>query len=97
MTRPTLACLLPHLSLYQGSDPKPDTADALVARAITLASEHGYAPVAVEDAAKMVQITATAHVSGASFTRQATAELVAKAGQTSFRILLWEASAASDK
>ncbi len=96
MTRPTLTCLLPHLSLYQGSDPNPDTADALVSRAITMASEHGYAPVTAEDAANVVQITATARVPGARFTRQATAELVAKAGQKSFHILLWAAPAASN-
>ena len=89
MTPPLLACLRPHLSLYQVGTPGSDTADTLVARALAAASRNGDASAGLlgETAGpRTVAITAAAALPhGGRFVRQATVQI----GKT-FKILTWQ-------
>jgi general secretion pathway protein K len=93
MTSDLLACLMPHLSLYEEGTPTPATRDPFVARALAAAAQMGE-PVSANAAApapSVVRITARAAVSGGRFTRRATARLVTGNTGLPFRILNWDA------
>jgi general secretion pathway protein K len=92
MTPALLACLRPHLSLYEDGTPTPATQDPFVAKALTVAAQLGetVSATAVALAPAVVSVTARAEASGGRFTRHAIARLlIGNAGQP-FRILTWD-------
>jgi len=91
MTPPILACLQPHMSLFQrGPDPSGST-DTLIARALAIAAEQGYTPVqAPPGPVDVVEISATATAGSARFVRRATARLTTSGAGRPVQILSWE-------
>lgn len=92
MTKPLLACVQPHLSLFQDEIPGRQSDDRLVARAAAIAEQDGdVAGRPTDDPTGALRITAEAEALGARFTRQATVRLT-KGGDDGrlFRILTWE-------
>ena len=92
MTPALLACLMPHLSLYEEGTPTPATQDPFVAKALAAAARMGepVSATAVALAPSVVRVTARAVVSGGRFTRLAVVRLVVGNGGVPFRILGWE-------
>jgi general secretion pathway protein K len=90
MTPPLLACMRPHLSLYQAGAPGPQSEDALVARALATATREGADALSAlpqgDEGLRTVTITATATLPhGGRFVRRATVRL-----EDTSRILDWE-------
>jgi general secretion pathway protein K len=94
MTPATLACLAPHMSLYQEGDPSLHTDDPFVARALAVvAQQGGLTSDAAQGVPQVVRITSVATVVGARFVRRATVRLTPGGDGGPFRILNWDSPA----
>ena len=89
MTPDLLAKLAPHLSLYNGDNPNPEDADAIVRRALrdigmvrTLAASHPLRVVAIN--------VVIAGADGSEAARSADVQLKTASSQTGFQILTWK-------
>jgi hypothetical protein len=92
MTPATLACLAPHMSVYQDGDPTSGTDDTLVARALAMLARQG-GPASNPTQASpptIVRITSTGTVVGGRFARRAVVRLSAGTDGRPFNILTWE-------
>ena len=83
--------LLPHITVFQGGDPVLSMADPVVRRAAALAGEVETASSTPTDpgANDVVDIRATAHAAGATFTRTGIVQLEPGDGGTAYRVLAW--------
>ncbi len=93
MTPPSLACLAPHVSVYQDGSPTLRSGDPVVRRALAIAAQNGDIGLADSSDASptdAVIVTATATVPGGRFIRRATLRLIP--GQVpGFKIVNWQA------
>ena len=97
MTPEILARLRPYVSPYIESSPKTDTADPVVAAALSEAAANGAPPLAFDEP-PTVTITATAvSAGGGRFTRRAVirlnTDIAANPGQPQFFVLDWDLGA----
>jgi general secretion pathway protein K len=94
MTPDILILLAPHISIYGMGVPSPNTADPVVAAALTDAAggQPIAAPPSSETASATIAITATVGVpNGAHFTRHADVQIGSADGGSGYRVLTWTA------
>ena len=82
--------LRPHVTVFQGGDPVLTLADPFVRRAATLAGEVETGAAQGDPGANdVVDLRATAHAAGATFTRTAIIQLEPGEGGAAYRVLAW--------
>ena len=81
--------LLPHVTVFQGSDPVLALADPVVRRAAAAAGEVDTGVTTDPGANDVVDLRVTAHAGGTSFVREAVLQLEPGEEGAAFRILAW--------
>ena len=91
MNASLLACMLPHLSLYQTGDPNPAAADPVVLAALQDLASGQQFDASESEGNVAVSITATVVLaSGARFVRHAIIGLGPSASGFWYRVLVWD-------